>query len=188
MEKLLQTARQADSSMRQMKTGTDREFRFRALLLVLLLSVLVVAGCGVYTLNPKGSSTINSIAVEPFENKTAEFGLGDRLTEVVIDAFIADGNMKVVSPQSAEARLVTILSTYQRIANQFDENDQVQTYKVVMSFQVTLVDQKNDTEIWKQSMKHEGVYDAQEETEEDGQRKAGERLVDEIISKTTRSW
>ncbi len=155
---------------------------------VALFMVLLLSGCGIYTFNPGGKSEIGTIAVEPFENKTSEFGLTDQLTEVIIDAFIADGNIKVVSVSQADVVLIGTLLRYDRVPHVFDENDQVQKYKVVMDFEITLKNPDDDSEKWKQKLSQEGIYDAIDETEEDGQKRAGERLVEAILNKTTKSW
>ena len=152
------------------------------------MSATVLLGCSVYTLNPKGKSSIKTLAVEPFENQTPEFGLADQVTEAVIDAFIADGNLKVVGNDAADAILVGSLTGYKRVVNQFDENDQVQSYKVQMDFSISLMNPRDQSEIWKQAMPQEGIYDAASETEEDGKRRAAERLVEAILNKTTKSW
>jgi len=152
------------------------------------IALIILAGCGVYTFNPRGQATISSIAIEPFKNNTPEFGLADRLTEIIIDAFIADGNIKVVPAAGASMLLIGTLTNYQRVVEQFDENDQVQQYKIVMDFEIILRDSQDDTDIWKQNMRQEGVYDALDETEEDGQRLGSARLVEAIIDKTTKSW
>lgn len=152
--------------------------------------VLIVAayGCGVYTLNPKGKSDVSTIAVEPFENKTAEFGLADRLTEVIVDALIVDGNLKIAPVSGADVVLIGTLIGYQRVVEKFDENDRVQQYKVIMDFELTLRNPRDQSDIWTQKVRQEGIYDANTQTEEDGQRAAGVRLVEVIINKTTKSW
>ena len=150
--------------------------------------LLLAAGCGVYTFNPKGKSDISTIAVEPFDNQTQEYGLTDRLTEVIIDAFIADGNMKVVPLDDAQAVLTGTLLSYERAVETFDENDQVEQYKVIMDFEIALKNPKDQSEIWKERLTQQGVYSASDQTEEDGQQIAGERLVEAIINKTTKSW
>ena len=155
---------------------------------LLLLLAIICAGCGVYTFNPKGKSEIQNIAIEPFENRTGEFGLADRITEIVIDAFIVDGTMRIVPTANADAYLVGVLTRYERVPHKFDENDQVEQYKVLMNFEIALKNPKDDSEKWTQTMVQEGIYDANEETEEDGQQRAGERLVEAIINKTTKSW
>ncbi|HUV31884.1 MAG TPA: LptE family protein [Acidobacteriota bacterium] len=153
-----------------------------------LAAVLLCSACAIYTLNPRGESEISTIAVEPLENETAEFGLADRLTEIIIDALIADGNLKVVSPAEADAILVGSLTYYDRVAEAFDQNDQVQSYKVRMDFNLTLRNSRSGEDFWTLKTRQEGIYTADEGTEEDGQRDAGTRLVEVIIDKTTKSW
>jgi len=155
---------------------------------LILFLTIICAGCGVYTFNPKGKSDIQNIAIEPFENKTGEFGLADRITEIVIDAFIADGTMKIVPADNADVYLTGVLTRYERVPHKFDENDQVEEYKILMDFEIVLKNSKDDSEKWRQRLTQEGIYNANEETEEDGQKRAGQRLVEAIINKTTKSW
>ena len=155
---------------------------------VILILSLMTSGCGIYTLNPGGKSQLGSIAVAPFENQTTQYELSSRLTELIVDAFISDGSIKVLPEDKAEAVLTGVLTRYQRDPYVFDENDQVQQYKVQMDFQISLTNPRDNTEIWKESMRQEGIYNADTETEEDGQRRASARLVQAVINKTTKSW
>lgn len=152
------------------------------------LLALTIFGCGVYSFNPKGKSSIKTIAIEPFENKTSEFGFTDRLTEIVTDAFIKDGNLKVVPASNADAVLVGTLLSYSRAPLQFDTTDQVSQYKVRLEFEIILRNPQDQAEILNDRFTQEAAYDAVEETEEDGQRKAGEKLVAAILNRTTKSW
>jgi hypothetical protein len=162
-----------------------RRLVIRAIPLVVLFSL---AGCGVYTFNPRGKSDLNSIAVQRFDNKTAEYGLADRLTDEVIDAFISDGTFKVVPADGAEALLVGVLTRYERKPHTYDQNDEVQEYKVEMDFDVTLKNPGDDSDIWTEKMNQYGVYAVETETEEDAQRKVIALLVETIINRTTKSW
>lgn len=155
---------------------------------VTLIVAVIISGCGVYTLNPGGKSQLGSIAVAPFENETTQYELSSRLTELIVDAFISDGSIKVLPEDKAEAILTGMLTRYERIPYVFDENDQVQQYKIQMDFQISLTNPRDNTELWKESMRQEGIYNADTETEEDGQRRASARLVEAIINKTTKSW
>jgi len=110
------------------------------------------------------------------------------MTDIVIDALIEDGTMKVFSSDMAEAVLVGVLTSYERLPHKFDENDQVQQYKVVMIFDVTLSKSSDNTELWRETMRQEGIYDVEGETEEDGRQEAIALLVEAIMNKTTRSW
>ena len=137
---------------------------------------------------PAGKSSIKSIAVLPFENQTDQYELTDRLTEIIVDQFIEDGNLKLLPESSADAVLSGVLTRYSRVANIYTETDEVTEYKVLMDFRVTLTDPKDSKEIWTEQMNQEGVFDAVSETEEDGQNRAGARLVEAILNRTTKSW
>ena len=155
---------------------------------VLVLALVVFSSCAVYTFNPGGKSDIKSMAVERFESKTTEYGLADRVTDLVIDAFIEDGTMDIAAIENADAILEGTLVSYRRSPFNYDENDQVQAYSVTMVFDMALKKPGDDAEIWRETMKQEGVYDVDTETELDGQEKAVALLIDAIITRTTKSW
>jgi hypothetical protein len=128
------------------------------------------------------------ISVEPFSNQTSQYGLEDLMTEAVIDAFIAEGSMKIVSSDVAEAILEASLVRYERLVQEYDQQDQVAQYKVQVELQVTLKDAVDQSDIWSISLTLDGIYDADTGTEEDGQRDVGEQLVEAVLNKTTKSW
>jgi len=154
---------------------------------VLVGVAISLGSCGVYTFNPAGKSTIKSIAIEPFENKTVQLGLEDQMTTDVINAFISDGKLKVLPADNAEAILHGTLVRYDRRPYEYTGGEQVQSYAVTMDFDITLT-QADGTELWTQRMSQTGIYDLNTQTEEDGQRLALGRLVEAIINQTTKSW
>ena len=159
------------------------------ILLAPLVAALLGLSCGAYTFNPAGKSSIQTIAVDRFENKTTEYDLADRMTDLVIDAFLADGTFKVVSAENADAALSGVLTRYERKPFEYDENDVVLSYSVTMTFDVALRNPRdNDSDIWRESMIQEGVYLVDSETEQDGQSNAIQRLIVSIINRTTKSW
>lgn len=158
--------------------------------MALFLGALVgmISACGVYTFNPRGKSEISTLAVEPFENSTPQYGLADVMTETVIDAFIADGSIKVVTSDVAQAILVGKLTRYDRLAYEFNEFDQVSRYKVQVGVDVALKNPADRSDIWTIKLTLDGVYAADTESEEDGQKRVGEQLVEAVLNKTTKSW
>lgn len=159
-----------------------------ALTLGIVLLISGSMGCGVYTFNPKGKTTLSSLAVLRFENRTPEYGLTDRITDEIIDAFIADGTFKILPSDAAESILEGVLVRYQRKPYTYDQNDQVQEYKVEMDFDITLKNAADDSQIWSERINQIATYDVLDETEEDAQQKVVILLIEDIINKTTRSW
>jgi hypothetical protein len=157
-------------------------------LLFTLTAILIFSGgCAVYSFSPGGKSSIKTISVSQFENETIEYGLSDRMTDLVIDAFINDGTLKVVPPGDADAILSGILTEYERKAYTYDENNNVSQYAVEVVFNITL-DKPDGENIWQERFYSEGIYDASIQTEDDGQIEAAGKLVIDIINRTTKSW
>ncbi len=152
---------------------------------LLLFSVM---GCSVYTFNPRGKSTLSSISILLFENTTGQYGLEDKMTELVIDAFIDDGSIKVVPESNAEALVSGKLIKYIRQPYEYDETDIVQSYKITMTFEIKLINTADNSEIWVNTFSQFGVFIIDEEVDEDGEERAIVKLVDDIINKTTKSW
>ena len=160
----------------------------KKIFIIILLYSLLLSGCGVYTFNPKGKSSISSIDIERFSNKTPEYGLEDRMTDQIIDAFISDGTLKIAAQGNSEATLSGSLVTYQRKPYNPDEFDRVEEYAVHMTFNIKLINPADGTEIWTDRISQIGVYNLESETELDGQQRAIEFLIEAIINKTTKSW
>jgi hypothetical protein len=149
--------------------------------------LVFLSGC-VYSFKSSGGALVETISVSQLENRTNQAGVSDQLTELIIDALVIDGRIKVVKQSASEATLSGSLVSYERVAFEFDETDQVSRYAVDLTVELTLGKTDSEEEIWTGTFKNRGIYDALEETEEDGQLRAAELLVVEIMNKTTRSW
>ena len=58
---------------------------------------------------------------------------------------------------------------------------------MLAQFNITLAKPDGES-IWQERFYSEGIYDAELETEDEGQIKAADKLVIDIINRTTKSW
>ncbi|HOP06444.1 MAG TPA: LPS assembly lipoprotein LptE [candidate division Zixibacteria bacterium] len=160
----------------------------RITILFILFLLPVLAGCGFYSFSQAGQSDIKSIAIERIENQTDQLELGDKITDLVIDAFMSDGTMKVASTETADAILTATFTGYSWQPFKYDENDVVESYVVRMTFQVTLKKAGEEADIFNETLSQEGFYQVGSGTEEEAQQDALALLIDAIIGKTTKGW
>jgi hypothetical protein len=171
----------------------------RTILVIAIVFVWLFSGCGIYSFNPGGKSSIKTIAVSQIENKTIESGLSSRMTDLIVDAFISEGSMKVVSAKDADAILDGTLTDYKREAYTYNEADNVSQYVVKLVFDVTLLKGSSEEQIWKETFYSEGYYSTDisstegseiqvATTEEGAQVQAANKLVQDVINRTTKSW
>jgi hypothetical protein len=153
-----------------------------------LVYALILSGCGVYSFSGSMSSGIESVAVPVFENESVEYGIAEDLTSGVIEGFVADNTLKVIPRSKADAVLEGTILRYDRSAYTYDENDQVQEYKVNITARVRL-NKSDGSLVWEdESLTGYGIYSADDETEEEGKSRAIEKIAEDIVNRTVKNW
>jgi len=151
---------------------------------------IAALGCSPYSFSGGKTALVQSAHVPQFENETAEFGLGEALTQGIIEGFIEDNQIKIVSADDAEAILTGRVVEYRRKAYTFDETDRVTEYIVEIWVTADLSKKGEPPEtIWQaERLRGFGIYDADEEDEQAGQERAIAKIAEDLLNKTIKSW
>lgn len=91
---------------------------------------------------------ITKISVQPFVNKTAYFGLEDRLTQQVINEFLKDGNYAIVPDSQANGIVVGEIRRYILTPVQYDAAMVPTLYKLDILLKVQFYDKASNTYLW----------------------------------------
>jgi hypothetical protein len=154
----------------------------------LLGLAFALVACSPYSFSGGRTALVKTISIPMFGNETAEFGLAEALTEGIINGFVEDNQIKVVDESTAEAALTGRVTDYQRKAYTFDETDQVNEYIVEIWVAADLARKNDSGSVWTQpSLRGFGIYPA-DSAESLGQRRAIEKITEDIINLTVRSW
>jgi len=159
----------------------------------------LAAGCGYYSTSATGGTSLKSIAVPLFKNETLEHGLEEDVTRAVVDAFIADNHMDVVSESEAESILWGTIATYRRTPFTFDAQGNVLEYRLEIVTRVEYEDRRKSKTVWRdddlQAWATYRLEPTSTETseqvaasEEDGRTTAIEKLARELVAKTVGGW
>ena len=130
---------------------------------VLMLGVMM-AGCG-YTTRSMISGKYRTIYVKPIGNKidiTNESDAENKyrlyrphletdITNAVVKKYLFDGNLKPVSSDSAHLSLKGELLAFRRDPLRYDDNDEVEEYRVVIQVNLTLWDNREDKLVWEEN-------------------------------------
>jgi hypothetical protein len=153
-----------------------------------LVVLLALNGCGVYSFSGTMSSGIESVAVPVFGNESVEYGIAEDLTSGIIERFVSDNTLRVTPRSGADAVLDGTILRYDRDAYTYDENDQVQEYKVNIIAKVRL-NKANGDLVWEEeSLSAYGIYNATDEGEDEGKARAIEKIAEDIVNRTVRDW
>ena len=148
---------------------------------------LIAAACG-YSFRSPVPAHLNTVYVPTFENETREFQLTQQLTESVINEFLSESRLHLVSSEE-EADLVVrgTITDYQEEALSYDPgqaaNPDVFSRRVLLAVDITLEDRVEERTLWENpNLVEWGEFN--EEADEDrliGIDRAIGKISDEIL-------
>ena len=119
-------------------------------LLASLAVALVSGGCG-YSLRTSLPPGIRSVHVPVLENKTAEPGIEDFITQALTQAVVQSARVRIArNAQEADATLSGSIVEYRLAALSFDSSANVTSYRLIIGLALTFKEVKQDKILWKQ--------------------------------------
>ena len=161
----------------------------RILFSIMILSTL--AGCGVYSFTGSGIGGIETIAIEPFDNQTAEFGVREDLTDTILDRLLKDRTLTVADRSSADAVLYGNIVSIDDRPLSFDEQETVSEFEIKISVSFVLKLPDKSEPIWQGQITGTGSYPYQTggaDEREQGIEKALDRIAQDLLNKLTSDW
>ncbi len=121
-------------------------------LAVVLFFFLLLSSCG-YRFTPVGGvvpEDSRTIAILAFVNDTNEPYVDVEVTKAVVDEFLADGRLKVVSSEAADLVLKGSVTKFDMTPSSYTTDNYVQSYTVGIGVNVTVEDVKTHKIIWQE--------------------------------------
>jgi len=117
-----------------------------------LILCLFVTSCG-YRFAPAGGIVpqgAKTIAVPVFLNGTYEPFVDTEVTRAVVDEFLTDGRLKVVSLEGADLILRGKVTKFELSALSYTADSRVQQYRIALSVEVSLEEAKSRKLLWQE--------------------------------------
>jgi len=118
----------------------------------LLILSLVLSSCG-YRFTPVGGvvpESSRSIAILSFVNSTNEPYVDVEMTKAVVDEFLADGRLQVVSAEAADLVLKASVTKFTVTPAGYTPDNYVQSFTVSIGVDAEVEDVKTHRRIWQE--------------------------------------
>jgi hypothetical protein len=151
-----------------------------------LLGAALALGCGPYSFSGSAATHLKTIAVPVFEDRTAEFGIKERLSSTIIDEFTRDNTLKIADRRTADSILLGTLLRVEERAGVYDQNQTVQKIRVSLTVDMKYEDLKKKKTVWEAQITQFGDYtppDRQAAIDE-----AIRKIANEALNKTVSGW
>ncbi len=151
-----------------------------------MLGATLALGCGPYSFSGSTATHLKTIAVPVFEDRTAEFGIKERLSSTLIDEFTRDNTLKIADRRVADSILLGTLLRVEERAGVYDQNQTVQKIRVSLTVDMKYEDLKKKKTVWEAQITQFGDYtppDRQAAIDE-----AIRKIANEALNKTVSGW
>ena len=153
---------------------------------------LLLVGCAHYSSSGGLVGGIRTVAIPTAENETSEVDVGQRLSDRVTDAFLADGRLRVVDEESSDALLLLRVQRLEDERFTFTVTEVTEQYRFRLFTSAVLERAEDGSELLDLgSLVGWGTYDAalsEEEGRDPAVDTAMDMIIEEIVDRTTASW
>ncbi len=159
------------------------------------LTVIVFAGCGVYSLSGGGGlpSHIDSVAILPMDNRTTQFTLTQELTQALLDNIPGRLGLRPADEGSADSILRGTITRYDDRAVNYQpdpEGPVIFQRRVDITVSIEIYDVGEEQILWTNtSLSASGEYEPDKgQSETDGRMLAIDNLIQLIIDGAQSQW
>ena len=157
-----------------------------------LATVLALTGCARYSTSAGLVGGIKTVAIPTAENETSEVDVGQRLADRATDAFLADGRLRVVDEESADALLLLRVERLEDEPFTFTADEVTEQYRFRLFSSAMLERTGDGSELLElERLVGWGTYDAalpEEDGREPAVAAAMDMMIEEMVDRTTASW
>ena len=157
------------------------------ILFIILLGIGI--GCGPYSFS--GSTIpahIKTVSIPLFEDKTAEFGVDQKITDAITQVLEQDNTLKVADVRQSDSMIKGTILRVEDQAGQYDRQETVSDYKIKITVKVAFEDIKNQKVLWEETLTQEGTYNETDTDRDAGIDEAIEKLKTDIFNRTVSGW
>ena len=161
----------------------------RILIYIFMGQCIFWVGCGIYSFS--GSTIpghIKTVAIPLFEDKTAEFGIDQQLTDALFDAITQDNTLEVSGPRGGDSILQGTILRVEDRAGQYDQTEKASDFRVTITIKIVFEDVKKRNILWEETYTQWGSYDNVEAQRGAGIDEAIEKLTSDILNRTVSGW
>lgn len=134
--------------------------KMKKTVIILVLAAFLLSGCiWMYSTRPGTIPPhIKSVAIDQTKNNTAEFNLGENMTDMLISKMRLENLLPLSDESVAHSIIYTTITRINDNVATYDENDVVKEYKLNIGIDFRWYDTVNGTDIMKKTLSDYEVY------------------------------
>lgn len=175
-------------------TSEDKKF-FRMIykknnIFLIVVSILILSGCGYYSFKGALPSHIQSVAIPIFIDKSGYPGMLEKVTDAVIESFISDNTLKVVDESKADIIINGTIQSVSQKAAAIKAGETVSEYQMHVTIKVLCEDLKKSKKLYDKVFRQYGILSSSGGQDEKDKAidDAIQLITEDIINTTLGGW
>ena len=155
--------------------------------LITFFIFVICIRCSNYSFSGSMSPGINSIAIPIFDDVSSEFQIREKITNSVIQKFIIDNNLKVVSLEEANSILKGTIVKVEDNPVSLRPNESASAFELYIYVKLDYIDQKSKKIIFQKNLRGRGTY-SNPSQRDDGINEAVDKISTDILNLIVSGW
>ena len=147
-----------------------------------IIIILIILNCCGYSTRSLLPGYISKVHIKIFENQTYKTGLDEIATNLTIEAFRKNSNLKIVGEDQADIVINGKVTGFSKEPYIYTGALNISQYKVTIRFSAICFDQVKNTIFWQGDVSEWAVDKDEEEGIREATKRAAERLVTVILT------
>ncbi|RMF08974.1 MAG: hypothetical protein D6762_04615 [Candidatus Neomarinimicrobiota bacterium] len=119
---------------------------------------LMVTACGIYSMAGSIPPHIHTIAIPLLENRTAEFGVVEDMTDILQEKFVEENILQVVPEDRADSILKGTVEKIEDVPYTFNAQEEVTEYRYTVVMDITWEDKIENKVLLQKKFTGWGAY------------------------------
>ena len=144
-----------------------------------LLFISIVFSCSYYSMTGSIPSHIKSVSIPEFLNETAEYGIEQRITNLIIEKFNENGVLKVVDKENSDSVLKGSISKIDERPFTYNKDEVISEFRYKILIKLDWYDVSKDKSIISKTYSAFGSYGVSGDISNDGIDNDNDGKIDE---------
>ena len=143
--------------------------------------------CSHYSFSGSGNPGINSIAIPVFDDVSSEFQVREKITNAVIERFIIDNTLKVVSEEGSDSILRGTVVKVEDKPVSLKPDETARAFEIYIYIKAEYIDKKSKKVFFQKNIQGRGMYSNPSERD-NGIDEAVEKISQDLLNLVVSGW
>ena len=153
----------------------------------IIVTFILFTGCSHYSFTGAGNPGINSIAVPVFDDVSSEFQIREKITDAVVEKFIIDNTLKVLSEENSDSVLRGTVVSIEDKPVSLRADETARAFEIFIYIKAEYIDRKSKKVFFRKNIQGRGTYTDLSDRQ-NGIDEAVEKITEDLLNLVVSGW